>query len=167
MDVVLFFFDQVITSSKEFTNEALLPPIDLWISWFTVSILLVVRDSILLCDNLPILNQLLSNQLSSMVTTHKLQLHLEQNFTGALRSRLSTSTSTLNSMLGFDHRISQDQVGYDRFWDKIDQPPPKEDGIVQWELKGLDASAIDSDRWKMRDRMFAQDKMDSLMKSMR
>jgi hypothetical protein len=100
-----------------------------------------------------------------MVTTHKLQLHMEQNFTGALRSRLATSTSTLHSMLGFDHRVSQDQAGYDRFWDKTYSPPPREDGIVQWEIKGLDGSAIDSDRWKMRDRMFAQDKMDSLMMS--
>jgi hypothetical protein len=165
MEVVLFFFDQLITSSKEFTRETLLPPIDLWISWFTVSILLVVRDSIFLCSNLTLLNQLLKSQLSTMVTTHKLQVNLEQNFTGALRSRLISSKSALNSMLGFDHRLSQDQAGYDRFWDKSDQPAPNEEEIAKWEIKGANSSAIDSDRWKMRERMVARGKIDSLMHS--
>ncbi|KAJ3395660.1 hypothetical protein HDU92_005286 [Lobulomyces angularis] len=157
IDVVLFIFDQFITSSYEFTKDIILPPFDLWVSWIVVGIILILKEPFMIC------NKLIKTEVLNQVTVKKLQQQLEKNFVGALRSRLITSSPVhLNLLLGYDHRISKNQKGYDKYWDK-DYKILDEDKIIEWENEGGDGARIEIERWEMRKRIEEKERIATLL----
>ncbi|KAI8814259.1 hypothetical protein BJ742DRAFT_329640 [Cladochytrium replicatum] len=95
LPVTCYIFDQFIIGSFEFTENQLLPPVSLWISWFTVCILSILRERILAlrCGH-SILSMIISCLPNLNVS--QLQAEMERQFVEQLRMNIQQNVFGFN-----------------------------------------------------------------------